>query len=1166
MNKWRVIYIVFICFLCSCVDHLNEGNIGGRLNISAEIHQETVTRVNDSGFADGDEMGIYVVDYEGVQPGRLQNRGNRADNVRFTYHQSGNTWSSPFDIYWKDNHSSVDIYGYYPFDNIILDSEAEFSFAVQANQSEATKDGVMGGYEKSDFLWGKVADVSPTDMTVRVPLYHRLSTARVTLVKGDGFDDQEWEEVDKSVIVPNLSRTCTMSMSTGEVRSLGSVEATSTVPCKVGNEWRAIVVPQTVPAQTTLFVITVDGKPYKFSKNEAFTYQSGKMCNFTIRVDLKPDEGSYKLTLVGESITEWENDLVSHDAVAKEYFVVRTTAGKLREDIIKTGNDFRKVRNLKILGTVNSQDFYFMRDSMDVLAALNLKQVRIQGNGKSSAYGVTCIDDQIPGEAFFRNDRGEGKSSLCSVILPDTLVSIGNRAFRACRNLTGSLIIPEGVVDIQQGAYSECTGLNGRLYLPSTLRKLGNCGNDSKQDTRDEGIDYYGGVFQHCSNLIGDLIIPDGVELIRGYCFEDCRGLTGKLHLPEKLKRIGNYAFSDCHGLSGSLEIPRGITNIPSRAFWDCDFDGQLLLHDGITTIESGAFGENRFKGELILPKYLQTISNEAFYKNNFSGALNLPKTLLSIGDHAFSCNGRIKGIVDIPEGVVSIGEGAFSECASLEGLIFPESMEIIRNEAFMGCYGISFIVCRGTIPPVINNAFGSVAKGNFVVEVPETSVIQYSTAAGWRDFKRIVAHHELFCSPSIACALSSQHKQTLVVYAEGEWEIKDKPSWCEVSPSSGNKKTEVTLTIAKMNASEGVRTGDIVFTLKDKGYTHSCHVSQYGYKYEEDEILTLQKATEGKRGGINIVIMGDGYDAKDISSGKYLSDMNNQVERFFDIEPYTTYRKYFNVYTAFPLSTESGVGSVNTLVYNKFNTTFTGGMGMKADYEEIFDYVLRTPTVTRDNLSETLIILVPNTTEYGGITQLWEDGKAISFCPISSDDYPYDSRGVIQHEAGGHGFGKLADENIYHNTFIDACGCTCCGHVNELKYFQSLGWYNNISLSNKVQQVPWKHLIYDKRYSDIVDIYEGAFMHNRGVFRSEQNSCMNNDIPYYNTISRESIVRRIMRYAGEPYSFESFVGKDSRRSSVSNLAKAKKLGGTQASDISNRVSSHHHAPVLHRK
>ena len=53
--------------------------------------------------------------------------------------------------------------------------------------------------------------------------------------------------------------------------------------------------------------------------------------------------------------------------------------------------------------------------------------------------------------------------------------------------------------------------------------------------------------------------------------------------------------------------------------------------------------------------------------------------------------------------------------------------------------------------------------------------------------------------------------------------------------------------------------------------------------------------------------------------------------------------------------------------------------------------------------------------------------------------------------------------------------------------------------------------------------------MHGRGVFRSEVNSCMNNNVPYFSTISRQAIVERIMRYAGETFNFETFVGKDSR-------------------------------------
>lgn len=1131
-----------------------EQHDSNRIQLSGDIDQLAVTRVNDNGFCNGDVMGVYIVDYEGNKPGTLKVNGNRGDNVRHTFDEPNYKWNSAYDLFWKDKHTHIDVYGYYPFAN--PESIEAYQFEVQKDQSKATENGEMGGYEASDFLWGKVSDVAPTTSVIRLPMAHRMSNARVTLIQGSGFAEGEWANLEKIVLTANVARKASINLSTGEIKTAGAVENTMTIPSRTNDEWRTIVVPQTVAAGTTLFSITIGGVPYKFTKNEAFTYVSGKMMNFGIKVDKQTGSGAYKLTLVSESITPWENDLVSHDATAKEYIVINSTPGGLKNAITAANKDYTQVRNLKITGQINAKDFYFMRDSMLRLSALNLKEVRIKGWGKNEE-NEENMDDQIPNSAFYFIQTVGGSNSLNRIVLPDTLKSIGSNAFYGCKYLSGSLIIPEGVTEIKRGAFNGCIGLNGILSLPSTLKKLGNRGED---DMGDEGTDYYGGVFQNCRNLTGNLILPDNLELIRGYCFSGCSGLYGELRLPAKLKRMGNCAFSSCSGFTGSLSIPQGITALPSEAFHNCGFNGTLTLHNGITNIANDAFANCHFKGELHLPKSLKVISENAFCNNDFSGTLTLPSTLTHIGSNAFAYNWRLMGILDIPQEVESIGENAFSNCKMLEGIIFPESMETIRQGAFNECYGINSIICKGTMPAHIESgAFDGVAKDNFTLEVPESAISQYQAASGWKDFKRIAAHHELVCRPSVACALSTEHKQKLVINAEGEWEVASKPNWCEVSPASGNKKTEVTLTIKGMAKNADSRDGKVVFRLKDKDYTHECSVSQYGYEYGEDEWITLQKATKGNNGGINIVLLGDGFNAKDIASGKYLNDIKQEVEYFFGIEPYKTYRDYFNVYTAIPLSTESGVGTVNTIRYNRFNTTFTGGVGLKADYDEVFNYALGAPTVNKSNLNQTLIIMVPNSTDYGGICQMWEDGSAIAFCPQSTYGYPLDTRGVIQHEAGGHGFGKLGDEYIYHNAFIDACGCSCCGHVLEFNGAKSLGWYDNLELTGKMHSVGWSHLIFDDRYSDIVDIYEGGYMHNRGVFRSEPNSCMNNDIPYYSTISRESIVKRIKAYAGETYSFEDFVKNDKRDAGI---VESRAFGGNGDQRTS---GTYQHAPVFHK-
>ena len=1054
------------------------------------------------------------------------------------------------DVYWKDEHTPIDIYGYYPFGN--PDDVNNYTFSIQENQNAPAESGDLGGYEASDFLWGKVEKIAPTAKKIRLPLHHILSSARVELVEGDGFAEGEWTTINKSIVIKNTKHEATINLATGEVAPSGNVGSTGIIPYRNGSAFRAIVVPQTIPAGTELFGITIDTKPYSFKKDEQFTYVSGKLHKFSIKVDKKNNSGDYTFTLISDAVIAWENDEVSHDATLKEYIIIESQPGKLGDAIQAAGKDIKKVKNLKITGEINADDFYFMRDSMDMLSCLNLKEVIIKSKG-NPCDDNDCLDYQIPNGAFYYSDKASGKHTLTRIVLPDKLVSIGPRAFSGCKYLAGSLIIPEGVIDIQQGAFCGCLSLDGTLSLPSTLKYLGNSGNDANSFFKDEGIDYYNGVFQDCS-FVSELVLPDGLELIRGFCFSGGNGFYGELRLPDKLKYIGERAFYMCHNLSGSLTIPQGVTVIPSEAFYECGFNGNLQLHDGITAIGTSAFQRTPLKGELYLPRELTVLSDYVFSGCDFSGELKLPEGLMVIGEHAFGsmqdgANWRLMGTIQIPEGVVSIGEGAFYNCRSLEGVIFPEGLESIRNEAFYQCFGIGKIVSKSTIPPhIMGNAFDGIPKDNFTLEVPESAITLYQTESGWMDFKRIAAHRELVCRPATANAINTETQRNLVLNAEGEWYVESMPDWCELSQTSGYKKTELVLTIKQMAQGAEPRQGEIVFKLKDKDYTHKCKVSQYDYMYAEDQVLTLQKATKGNNGGINLVFLGDGYDAKDISEGQYLANIEEQVENFFGIEPYKTYRDYFNVYTAIALSNESGIGSINTIRYVKFETTFGGGVGLRGNSDAIFEYVLgMNTTVTAENLNQTLIIMIPNTTDYGGICYMWGEGAAIAYCPMSLYGYPLDTRGVLQHEAGGHGFGKLGDEYIYHNAFIDMCDCTCCGHVDAILGAQSLGWYPNLSISGKMHEVPWSHLIFNDNYSDIVDIYEGGYMHTRGVFRSEQNSCMNNDIPYYSTISRESIVKRIKEYAGEEYSFEEFVANDSREIGIPTKSLSNPIQSTYA-------------------
>jgi len=1103
--------------------------------IAGRIDQEYATRANDEGFCNGDVVGIYVVDYDGDTPGTLQNEGNRADNVRFTFDEASYKWNPAYEIYWKDKKTHIDIYGYYPWG--APEDVENYAFEVEKDQRREAANGQMGGYEASDFLWGKAADNEPTAAVIRLGFNHKMASVRVTLAEGIGFEEGEWAAAQKQVIILNTARKSSINLKTGVVTASDEIASTGTIPYKDGDDYRAIVVPQTVPSGTNLMSVTVDGESYFLKKSEDMVYNPSKQHNFTMTVNKRAAGGGLEFVLTSESITVWENDPVSHDAIAREYVVINVPeAGTLDKCIEEAGKDLTKVRNLKITGQINSRDFAVMRFKMDRLAALNLREVAIvagEGGELEPGFGgyYSNEDGEIPNFAM------NAKESLTSLVLPEKgLRKIsgeeggGRGAFNGCVNLSGSLTIPEGVVEIEPAAFGGCTSLTGTLTLPSTLEILG---------STDCYTPYHDGVFGGC-NFVCEIKLPENLKVLGSGTFYDCKNIYGEIRLPEGLEQIGPGAFQGCENLTGSIVIPQGVTTIPYDTFNGTWVGGTLTLHDGIISIGSGAFANTGLKGELRLPKDLEVISHNAFYNCDFSGVLVLPENLYTIGDKAFAYNWRLMGTLEIPENVISIGAGAFAKCRSLEGIVFPEGLESIRYNsawfedggAFQDCFGIGRIVCKGTIPAyVMEGAFHGVAKDNFTLEVPESAIQQYQTAVGWKDFKRISAYRNLVIRPSMATAINTTVTRDLVLTADDEWYVESQPDWVTLDKTSGTGKSEIKLTFAEMPAGSEPREGEVVFMLKGQDYRTRCKVTQYDYEYAEDEFITFQEATKGN-GKLNIVLLGDGYNAKDISEGKLMENVTEAYGHFFDIEPYRTYKDYFNVYTAVSVSPESGVGSVNTIIYNKFNTTAKGGVTLSgrngdSDFNYIMKYICESGKIASEDLNQTLVIMVPNTYDYGGICYMWDEGFAIAYCPMSNYGYPLDFRGVVQHEAGGHGFGKLGDEYIYHNAFIDNCICTCCGHVFEFNLAKAKGWYDNLSLTGKMSEVPWSHLIFHEKYSEFVDIFEGGFMHNRGVYRSEHNSCMNNDIPYYSTISRESIVKRIMAYAGEEYSFEKFVEND---------------------------------------
>lgn len=1077
-----------ICLLggvVACSEHeVNEigENKGFPININATYPAIDATRATiDGGFVSGDAIGLFIVDYdEDGQSGDILMQGNRASNLKLTLQDDGR-WASTSQLYWASNNTPADFYGYYPFDESMA-SAIEYTFAVRSNQNTEASTLSAAGYISSDLLRAEAKKVQPTAETINLMYKHLMAGVTVRLEKGEGFTDSEWSNMDKTVLLRNTTLAGIVNLETGSVQ-VGSGTPHSIVPLEYESTWRGIVFPQTVSAGKDIVSVTVDGQSYSLPNTEGMTFLSGKMHNFTITVNRRTDTGQFEFKLSDEAITPWQNDATLHEGLVYDYLVVEVEkAGTLSAILNQLSKELDQIESLKIVGNVNQEDLDWMQNNLSGLVNLNMQKALVEGGVLRGLEGMIISHFVFP------------EKGIKEIV-----------DFMKATNLTGSLIIPEGVETIDNIGLD--TKLNGTISLPSTLKTLG----------------YIGG------SLRGDFRLPEGLEWIireRGQGFGLKGNFTGDLYLPSSLHRIESIPSS----LTGTINLPQGI-ELGDGAFENSQCTS-LILPEGMTEIPGYCFRNSQIAGELVLPSTITRLAGHAFYGTKITKVIFPDALRIMDDDGPFAQCDRLMGTIELPKNVARIPKYCFQGCSGISGIVIPAGVLILDKHCFEGCNNIGSIICEGEEPPVVcDDAFLGVPKDNFTVEVPKGCVEKYKNARGWSEFKRIAEYSNFVCRPAQTQALNKAHSEDLVLNADGAWTVAKQPSWVTLSKTSGTGKTTITLTINDMAHGQANRTDTVVFSMQDgaKTYTTSCLVRQYDYEHDEDAVLQLQKATKGNNGGIDIVFAGDGFDGQSISNGSYLDLIKYQTECFFAVEPYKSMRDYFNVYVTFPLSQESGVNTMYTYVNNHFGTLqgessiLSGCTSSQliTEMDEVFDYVVTKTPVTKDNLGRTLVVLVPNCTDYEGNTQYTDNGRTLSICPPSERAYPRDTRGTIQHEAGGHGFGKLGDETIIQNKFAPE------NVKNEIENKHWRGWYANLATTGKLSSVPWADLIFDTRYSDYVDVYEGGYGYTRGIYRPEANSCMNYGIPYYNTPSRMSIYKRIKEYAGEDYRVEDFFAQD---------------------------------------
>lgn len=285
----------------------------------------------------------------------------------------------------------------------------------------------------------------------------------------------------------------------------------------------------------------------------------------------------------------------------------------------------------------------------------------------------------------------------------------------------------------------------------------------------------------------------------------------------------------------------------------------------------------------------------------------------------------------------------------------------------------------------------------------------------------------------------------------------------------------------------------------------------------------TLQQSTTSN--GVDLVFMGDAFSDRQIADGTYANVMQKAADAFFSEEPYKYMKDRFNVYTVNVVSaTEGYEHSGQALSTGHGDGTYVYGNDSK-----VIEYAKK--AISEDRLDDAVIIVMMNEDAYAGTCFMYNPpsgnygrGLSIAYFPTSSDTDTFN--GLVSHEAGGHGFAKLADEYTY-----EYMGAISSDAIANTKVNEAYGWWKNVDFTSDPELVKWSQFLSDPRYaSEGLGCFEGGLTYWTGVWRPTDASIMRYNTGGFNAPSRYAIWYRIGKLAyGESWegSYEDFVAYD---------------------------------------
>ena len=270
-------------------------------------------------------------------------------------------------------------------------------------------------------------------------------------------------------------------------------------------------------------------------------------------------------------------------------------------------------------------------------------------------------------ESFAFGTAGSGplavQSNVSEVVIPDSVVSIGEYAFASRDNLK-TLVMSENIEHIGSKAF-----LGTAWY-----------------EAQPEGYICFGDILYAYKGDFpeGSIVtIPSFIKKISGKAFAGKKGLK-KIVIPDGVILDGGNIFDGCSSLEEAV-LPSDLKELPDGTFSNTGLKS-ITLPDGLEVIGKNAFSGTANLKSITLPDGLEIIENNAFYYGGLTEIV-IPDSVTTIGQLAFgNCENLLS--ITLGKGLQNIEENAFKNCVVLFEVYNLSDLEITPGSADNGGVG----------------------------------------------------------------------------------------------------------------------------------------------------------------------------------------------------------------------------------------------------------------------------------------------------------------------------------------------------------------------------------------------------------------------------------------------------------------------------------------------